>query len=149
MSLIDTHAHIYSSKFDADRDLVVEDVINAGVTKVFMPNVDVDSIDRMLDCESRNPGLCLPMMGLHPCEVGDDFEEQLRLMEGWLERRPFAGIGEIGTDLYWDKTNLQRQIQALDIQVSWAKSLGLPIVLHCRESMDITIDAISQAQDGT
>lgn len=148
MSLIDTHAHIYSSKFDADRDLVVEDVINAGVTKVFMPNVDVDSIDRMLDCESRYPGLCLPMMGLHPCEVGDDFEEQLRLMEGWLERRPFAGIGEIGTDLYWDKTNLQRQIQALDIQVSWAKSLGLPIVLHCRESMDITIDAISQAQDG-
>jgi len=148
MSLIDTHAHIYSSKFDADRDLVVEDVINAGVTKIFMPNVDVDSIDRMLDCESRYPGLCLPMMGLHPCEVGDDFEEQLRHMEGWLARRPFASIGEIGTDLYWDKTNLQRQIQALDIQISWAKSLDLPIVLHCRESIDITIDTISKAQDG-
>ena len=102
MQLIDTHAHIYSSKFDADRDQVIDEIRAAGVSTIFMPNVDVHSIDRMLDCETRYGELCVPMMGLHPCEVGDDFENQLQVMENWLNARSFAAVGEIGTDLYWD-----------------------------------------------
>jgi TatD DNase family protein len=148
MNLIDTHAHIYSSKFDSDRDQVIEEIRAAGITKIFMPNVDVHTIDAMLDCESRYGDLCVPMMGLHPCDVGDDFEAQLQVMESWLERRSFAAIGEIGTDLYWDKTSLDRQLTALEIQVGWAKARNLPIVLHCRESIDLTIDFIEKVQDG-
>jgi TatD DNase family protein len=148
MQLIDTHAHIYSSKFDSDRDQVIEEIRAAGISKVFMPNVDVHTIEAMLDCESRYGDLCVPMMGLHPCDVGDDFEDQLQVMENWLNKRSFAAVGEIGTDLYWDKTNLDRQLAALEIQVGWAKERELPIVLHCRESVDLTIDFIEKMHDG-
>lgn len=148
MKLIDTHAHIYSTKFDADRDQIIEEIKAAGVSRIYMPNVDVDTIDRMLDCESRYGDLCIPMMGLHPCDVKEDFEVQLRVMEGWLNRRQFAAIGEIGTDLYWDKTTFDLQKEALEIQVEWAKQRQLPIVLHCRESIDQTIELIEKWHDG-
>jgi TatD DNase family protein len=149
MNLIDTHAHIYSAKFDSDRDQMIDEIRLAGVSRIYMPNVDVETIDRMLDCESRYGELCIPMMGLHPCDVKEDFEQQLSVMEGWLHRRPFAAIGEIGTDLYWDKSTFEIQIEALKIQIGWAKSFHLPIVLHCRESIDETIDIIAAAQDGS
>ena len=148
MRLIDTHAHIYSSKFDSDRDEVIAEIRAAGITKVFMPNVDVETIDAMLDCEQRYGDLCVPMMGLHPCDVGEDFEVQLQEMENWLSRRPFAAVGEIGTDLYWDKTHLDRQLAALEVQIGWAKKYDLPIVLHCRESIDLTIDFIEKIHNG-
>ena len=148
MNLIDTHAHIYSTKFDSDRDQVIEEIRLAGITRIYMPNVDVETIDRMLSCESRYGNLCIPMMGLHPCDVKGDFEQQLEVMEGWLRRRQFAAIGEIGTDLYWDKTSFDIQKVALEIQVGWAKEYGLPIVLHCRESIDPTIELIEKAHDG-
>lgn len=148
MKLIDTHAHIYSTKFDADRDKIIEEIKAAGVSRIYMPNVDVGTIDRMLDCESRYGDLCIPMMGLHPCDVKEDFEAQLRVMEGWLNRRQFAAIGEIGTDLYWDKTTFDIQKEALEIQVEWAKQRQLPIVLHCRESIDQTIELIEKWHDG-
>ncbi len=149
MNLIDTHAHIYSAKFDSDRDQVIEEIRAAGISRIYMPNVEVDTIDRMLECESRYGDLCIPMMGLHPCDVKEGFEEQLRVMEGWLNRRPFAAVGEIGTDLYWDKSTFDIQKEALDIQVGWAKEKALPIVLHCRESIDQTIELIEKAQNGT
>lgn len=149
MNLIDTHAHIYSAKFDADRDQIIAEIIAAGIERVFMPNVDVETIDQMLDCESRYGDLCVPMMGLHPCDVKDDFEQQLYVMEGWLDKRSFAAVGEIGTDLYWDKSSFERQKVALNIQLGWAKEKNLPIVLHCRESIDETIDIIEKAQDGS
>lgn len=148
MNLIDTHAHIYSTKFDSDRDQVIEEIRAAGVSRIYMPNVDVETIDRMLDCESRYGDLCVPMMGLHPCDVKEDFEKQLQVMESWLSKREFAAIGEIGTDLYWDKTTFEIQKEALRIQVSWAIEKELPIVLHCRESIDQTIDLIEKAHDG-
>lgn len=148
MNLIDTHAHIYSTKFDSDRDQVIEEIRAAGVSRIYMPNVDVETIDRMLDCESRYGDLCVPMMGLHPCDVKEDFEQQLQVMEEWLNKRQFAAIGEIGTDLYWDKTTFEIQKEALRIQVSWAIEKKLPIVLHCRESIDQTIDLIEKAHDG-
>lgn len=148
MNLIETHAHIYSKKFDSDRDQVIEDIRNAGVERVYMPNVDVETIDAMLECEQKYPDLCIPMMGLHPCDVKEDFHEQLKVMEDWLNKRPFAAVGEIGLDLYWDKTFFEQQKEALRIQISWAKKMELPVVLHCRESMDETIEIIKEEQDG-
>lgn len=149
MNLIDTHAHIYSTKFDTDRDQVIAEIRAAGVERIYMPNVAVDTIDRMLDCEQRYGDLCVPMMGLHPCDVKEDFREQLAVMEGWLNKRQFAAIGEIGTDLYWDKSTFGIQKEALEIQINWAKNLELPIVLHCRESIDATIGIIEKAQNGS
>ena len=149
MNLIDTHAHIYSTKFDADRDQVIQEIRAAGVERIYMPNVDVETIDRMLECESRYGDLCIPMMGLHPCDVKADYQQQLYVMEDWLSKRSFAAIGEIGTDLYWDKTTFEIQKEALNIQIAWAKIHALPIVLHCRESIDETIEIIEKAQDGT
>lgn len=149
MNLIDTHAHIYSTKFDSDRDQVIDEIREAGVERIYMPNVDVDTIERMLECESRYGDLCVPMMGLHPCDVKEDFEKQLYVMEDWLNKRSFAAVGEIGTDLYWDKTSFKIQKEALNIQIGWAKEKSLPIVLHCRESIDETIEIIEKAQDGT
>lgn len=149
MNLIDTHAHIYSTKFDSDRDQVIEEIRAAGIERIYMPNVDVETIDRMLDCEERFGDLCIPMMGLHPCDVKEDFREQLAVMEGWLGKRQFAAIGEIGTDLYWDKSTFGIQKEALEIQIDWAKNLDLPIVLHCRDSIDETIEIVEKAQNGS
>jgi TatD DNase family protein len=147
MNLIDTHAHIYSTKFDSDRDQVIAEIRAAGIERIYMPNVDVETIDRMLDCEERYGDLCIPMMGLHPCDVKEDFREQLALMEGWLVKRQFAAIGEIGTDLYWDKSTFGIQKEALEIQIDWAKNLDLPIVLHCRDSIDETIEIVEKAHN--
>lgn len=147
MKYIDTHAHIYSSQFDAERDEVVQRTADNGVQKIYMPNIDTDSIDAMLEAEQRYPGFCVPMMGLHPCDVDKDFEKQLYIMEAWLNRRPFAAVGEIGLDLYWDKTYLEHQKEALRIQIDWAKTKNLPIVLHCRESIDQTIEIVKSQLD--
>lgn len=149
MNLIETHAHIYSSKFDSDRDEVMDQIREAGIERVYMPNVDVETIDAMLACEEKYPDLCIPMMGLHPCDVKEDFQTQLYVMEEWLEKRPFAAVGEIGLDLYWDKSFFEQQKEALKIQVDWAKKKKLPVVIHCRESMDETIELIRQEQDGS
>ncbi len=147
MQFIDTHAHIYSKKYDSDRDEVIERSKANGIERIYMPNVDVDSIDAMLEAEQRYPEMCIPMMGLHPCDVDKDFEKQLYVMEDWLSKRPFVAIGEIGTDLYWDKGSFDIQREALKIQVEWAKQKQLPIVLHCRESIDETIAIIGEMND--
>jgi TatD DNase family protein len=148
MNLIDTHAHIYSSKFDSDRDEVIQEIQDSGVERIYMPNVDVETIEAMLACETKYPGLCIPMMGLHPCDVKEDFRNQLSIMKGWLDKRPFAAVGEIGLDLYWDKTFFEQQKEALKIQIEWAKEKQLPIVLHCRESMDETIAIVKENHNG-
>lgn len=148
MNYIETHAHIYSSKFDSDRDQVIQDIREAGIERVYMPNVDVETISAMLDCEEKYPGLCIPMMGLHPCDVKEDFHEQLAIMEDWLNTRQFAAVGEIGLDLYWDRTFFEQQKGALRIQINWAKERDLPIVLHCRDSMDETIAIVKEEHDG-
>ncbi|RAI90136.1 TatD family hydrolase [Algoriphagus yeomjeoni] len=148
MNYIETHAHIYSSKFDSDRDQVIQDIREAGVERVYMPNVDVETIAAMLDCEEKYPGLCIPMMGLHPCDVKEDFRDQLVIMEDWLNRRQFAAVGEIGLDLYWDKTFFEQQKEALRIQINWAKERDLPIVLHCRDSIDETIAIVQEEHNG-
>ena len=141
---IDSHAHIYSKEFDADRQFILELCMEKGVNKIFMPNVDHESIDKMLEVEEKNPGHCIPMMGLHPCNVKKHFEKDLYEVEDWLKRRKFAAIGEMGTDLYWDKTFFPRQQEAFKIQVGFAKKYHLPIVVHCRNSFRETMDLLKE-----
>ncbi|HNT51594.1 MAG TPA: TatD family hydrolase [Cyclobacteriaceae bacterium] len=136
---IDTHAHIYVKEFDADRADVLARCTELQVEKIYMPNIDHASIDLMLEVEAKYPQQCLPMMGLHPCSVKKDFEKELYLVENWLTKRRFAALGEMGTDLYWDKTFWEQQQEAFKIQTGWAKKYQLPLVIHCRESIDETI----------
>ena len=114
-----------------------------------MPNIDHASMDAMLEVEERHPNHCLPMMGLHPCYVKKDFEKELYMVETWLSKRNFLAVGEIGTDLYWDKTFWEQQCEAFRIQVSWAKQYQLPIVIHCRESLDQTLELLEPLVDET
>lgn len=136
---IDTHAHIYVKEFDANRADVLARCTELQVEKIYMPNIDHASIDLMLEVEAKYPQQCLPMMGLHPCSVKKDFEKELYLVENWLTKRRFAALGEMGTDLYWDKTFWEQQQEAFKIQTGWAKKYQLPLVIHCRESIDETI----------
>jgi len=144
----DSHAHIYLKDFDQDRDEVLTRSKEAGVHKIYMPNIDHTSIDSMLEVEAAYAGECVAMMGLHPCSVKKGFEKELYQVESWLSRRSFAAIGEMGTDLYWDKTYWEEQKEAFRIQVGWAKQYNLPIVIHCRESIDETIALVEESQDG-
>lgn len=149
MNWIDTHAHIYLADFDGDRNEVMARCEENDVSRIFMPNVDHTSIDAMLELESRSEGKCIAMMGLHPCYVKKDFERELYLVEDWLSKRKFAAVGEIGTDRYWDTTFWEQQKEAFSVQVGWAKRYKLPVVIHCRESMDETISMVEELQDGT
>ena len=144
MQFVDSHAHVYSGKFKADIVDVVNRAIDVGVNKIFMPNIDHTTIDDMLELEEKFPEVCIPMMGLHPCSVKKDFEKELYLVEEWLSKRTFVAVGEMGTDLYWDKTYWEEQKEAFKIQCEWAKQYGLPIVIHCRETIPQTIDLVEE-----
>lgn len=145
----DTHAHIYLEEFDADRADMLARAQQAGVEKIYLPNIDSTSIDRMLELEEKTKGTCYAMMGLHPCSVKRDFEKELYIVESWLAKRSFVAIGEMGTDLYWDKTFWEQQQEAFRIQANWAKQYNVPIVIHSRESLDQTIKLVEELQDGT
>lgn len=149
MKLIDSHAHIYSEEFKEDQREAVERALNEGVEKIYMPNIDHTSIDAMLEAEAQFPEQCIPMMGLHPAYVNKDFGKELYLVEEWLDKRKFAAVGECGIDLYWDKTFLSQQQEALKVQVELAKKHQLPIVLHTRDAFDETYEIIANAQDGS
>ncbi|SMD32157.1 TatD DNase family protein [Reichenbachiella faecimaris] len=139
MQLVETHAHIYSDKFKDDVDEMIQRSREQGVEKIYMPNIDSESIDAMLELEYRYPGYCIPMMGLHPCSVDKNFEKELYIVEDWLNKREFVAVGEMGTDLYWDKSFYEQQKEAFKIQSKWAIQQDRPIVIHCRESIDETI----------
>jgi TatD DNase family protein len=149
MHITDSHAHLYSEQFKPDREEALHRAIAAGVTTIVMPNIDHSSIDAMLELEVEAPEICFAMMGLHPCSVGRNFEKQLYEVEEWLSKRPFAAIGEAGLDLYWDKTLLAEQQEALRIQLRLAKEYDLPIVLHTRDAFSETLELVKEAQDGT
>lgn len=144
----DTHAHIYSKDFDEDRKEMLRQCDDLDIKRIYMPNVDHTSIDDMLELEHLHPQQCFAMMGLHPCSVKKDFESELYRVEEWLAKRKFAAVGEMGTDLYWDKTFWGQQQEAFKIQVGWAKKYQLPIVIHCRESIDETISLLAPLLDG-
>lgn len=149
MRLVDTHAHIYLPEFDEDRDLMLERADKQGVTKILMPAIDQGSHQQLLDLERSHPRQCIAMMGLHPCSVKPEtMVEELKIVETYLHSRPFVAVGEIGIDLYWDKTNLSEQRQAFEKQIGWALELDLPIVIHSREATDECIEVVSRYQNG-
>jgi len=147
-ALVDTHAHMYLSKFQDDLDEVLSRAKETGIEKIYMPNIDSNTIDSMLQLENDYPDFCVPMIGVHPCYIKDDFEQELSVARSWLEKRDFCALGEIGIDLYWDKTYKSEQISAFELQIEWAKEMDKPIVIHCRESMDLTIEVVHKLQDG-
>lgn len=134
MELIDTHTHLYLPEFDNDRDEVVNLAAGNGILKLLMPNIDVHTVDLMLLTAQRYHGVCLPMMGLHPTSVKDDFSIQLDRLEGIFPEYNYIGIGEIGIDLYWDKSHLKEQLLAMKRQVAFAVEKRLPVAVHTRES---------------
>lgn len=139
MKLIDSHAHIYASEFKEDIGDVIERARQAGLVKIYMPNIDHDSIDDMMNLADKYKDFCIPMMGLHPCYVKRGFEKGLYEVEQYLNTGMFCAVGEIGTDLYWDKTLFEEQKEAFKIQCELALKHKLPVAIHCRESIDETI----------
>jgi TatD DNase family protein len=131
---IDTHAHLYLPDFDADRDRVVESALHRGVKKIFLPNIDSTSIGPMNDLACRFPGVCYPMMGLHPTSVGEQYRDELDRVEYELAHGQYYGIGEIGIDLYWDKTHIRQQSDAFARQLDLSIRYKLPVIIHARES---------------
>lgn len=146
MELIDTHAHVYADSFSPDREEMLQRAAQCGIKAIYLPNIDVSSIEPMLELEKARPDFCFAMMGLHPCSVGEDFREALAIIRQWLERRPFCAIGEIGIDLYWDKSLRSQQEEAFIEQMRWALEFNLPIVIHARESLDVILDLMSPIQ---
>lgn len=148
MNLIDTHAHLYLEEFGPDIDDVIKRGDEAGVERFFLPAIDSSEHARMLALEAAYPGKCLAMMGLHPCYVKENMEEELALVESWLAKRPFAAVGEIGLDFYWDRTFEAQQYEAFRRQIALAGKYGLPIVIHSRNSTQECIELVKEAQDG-
>jgi TatD DNase family protein len=133
---IDTHTHQYSEELQTDITAAMERCVSKNVRYCLMPNIDKDSIAPMLSLEKAYPLVCKSMMGLHPCYVKTDFEAQLDLVYQHLQQRDFIAIGEIGLDLYWDKTFFEAQKKALQIQLEWAVTMNLPVSIHCRNAHD-------------
>jgi TatD DNase family protein len=134
MQFIDTHTHFYLPDFDTDRDVAVNRAVSSGVIKMLMPNIDLQSVDLMLSAETSYPDICFPMMGLHPTSVREDYLSQLDKIENLLTKHKFIAIGEIGIDLYWDKTFLKEQLAAFRRQIAFAIDKELPVAIHSRDS---------------
>jgi len=147
MQLIDTHTHIYLPEFDADRDETVKRAVSSGVVKMLMPNIDLLSVDRMLAAEMRYPGICYSMIGLHPTSVKEDYLFQLGKLEDLFSNHRFIAIGEIGIDLYWDKTFIKEQLAALRRQMAFALEHNLPVVIHARDSFPEVFSALDEFRD--
>ena len=144
MQFIDTHTHLYLPEFDADRDQVIERAVNKGVEKMLLPNIDIHSIDAMMSSVERYKGKCFPMIGLHPTSVKDDYAEQIENMEKLFPFHKFIAVGEIGIDLYWDKTFIKEQIAAFKRQICFAATNNLPVVIHVRESFPEVFSALEE-----
>lgn len=137
MRLIDTHSHIFLEEFSEDLPQVIERARAVGITHIFMPNIDSTTIDAMLSVCNTYKGYCFPMIGLHPTSVNADYERELEFVARELESsREYVAIGEVGMDLYWDKTFLKEQQTVLDRQINWALEYELPVVIHCRDAFD-------------
>ncbi|MFT6946471.1 MAG: TatD DNase family protein [Vicingaceae bacterium] len=147
MHLIDTHTHLYSEKFNEDREERIQDAIDAGVKQFFMPNIDATSIEGMNSLVQRFPKNCFAMMGLHPCSVNENVEQELQLVEQELKTNKYIAVGEIGMDLYWDKSFQVEQEMAFRKQIEWAKELNLPIDIHCREAFDEILTIMDDLND--
>ncbi len=141
--MIDTHSHIYDEAFDDDRHRVIDRAKAAGVEHIVLPNVDAASLPRMLALEAAYPGYCHAAIGLHPTGVDENFHKELDIVKSELARRPYIAVGEIGIDLYWDKTHYKEQVEAFRLQVEWAIERSLPVIIHTRNSFRETMEAFA------
>ena len=144
MILTDTHCHLYSEEFAVDIEEVIKNAAIEGVQQFYLPGIDSTAIESMLALEKKFPGKCIAMIGLHPCYVKDNYNEELEIVRDWLIQREFAAIGEIGLDFYWDKTFLIQQYQAFRTQIEWAIEYKRPIVIHTRNAMQETINLVKE-----
>ena len=144
MTITDTHTHLYSEEFDIDRNEMMQRAMNNGVTRFFIPAIDSNYIQKMYALESDYPENIFLMMGLHPTYVKDNYLDELQIVEQELANRKFYAIGEIGIDLYWDKTHLKEQQSAFRRQIQLAKKYKLPIVIHCREAFDEIFEILEE-----
>ncbi len=149
MIITDTHTHLYSEQFNEDREEMVQRAINAGVTRFFVPAIDSSYLNAMLNLEKAFPNNTFLMMGLHPTHVKENVEEELTFVKKWLDKRTFYAVGEIGIDLYWDKTFLKQQQLAFKTQIKWAKEKKLPIVIHCRDAFNEIFEILEEVKDDT
>jgi TatD DNase family protein len=146
--LVDTHCHLYAEEFHGERLEVLRRAREAGVSRIYLPNIDVSSMDAMIELEKDHPDICVAMMGLHPCYVKEDVEEQLEVVRDWLNVRRFAAVGEIGLDFYWDLSFREQQYEAFRRQLKWAVDKDLPVAIHSRESLRECIDEVKSAGNG-
>jgi TatD DNase family protein len=145
MNFIDTHTHLFASEFDNDIDIVVQNAIDNGVSKMLLPNIDSTTTNNMLQLCNKYPQNCFPMIGLHPCSVKkDNIEKEILHVEEMLTKNNFIAIGEIGLDLYWDKSTLSYQKVAFESQIKLAKKYQLPIVIHVRDSFNEAIEIVER-----
>lgn len=142
--IIDTHSHIYLPDFDDDRDEIIQRAKNNNIKKIFLPNIDSSSIEMLYNTEKLYPGMCIAMMGLHPCSVKENYLKELDIVESELSKRSFSAIGEIGLDYYWDKTFINEQKEAFIRQMNLAKNFDIPIVMHSRDSTEDVISLVRQ-----
>ena len=145
---IDTHTHLYDEQLMAEEDAMIQRALDAGVHKMYMPNCDSSTIEAMMHLARKFPENCLPMMGLHPTYVKDNYNEELAIVEEWLAKEKFYAVGEIGIDKYWDLTYLPQQIEVFEKQIDLALQYDLPIVIHSREATQDCIDVVQKKQNG-
>ena len=146
---INTHSHLYDEAFDDDREAVLQNALNNGIGMIIMPNDSLDTVEPMMRFYESHHDTTRVMMGLHPENVKEDYKKQLNVIEQHLENPCFVGVGEIGLDYYWDDTFKEQQVDALIVQLRWAKKLGKPVSLHVRKAFDDIFKVIDEEQDGT
>ncbi len=147
MILTDTHTHLYYETDPEKLSDLMQRSLDNKVCRLFLPNVDSESIPLVFGLSERYPNHCFPMLGLHPCDVKANYKEELDSISKEIAQRKVYAIGEIGIDLYWDKSTLSIQQEAFRIQIDWAKNLGLPIVIHCREAFDEILEILNELKD--
>ncbi|MCF6223361.1 MAG: TatD family hydrolase [Flavobacteriaceae bacterium] len=147
MIITDTHTHLYSEQFNADRDEVMQRAFNNKVSRFFIPAIDSSYYESMFALEKQYPNNVFLMTGLHPTSVKENYKEELELVKNLIQERKFYAIGEIGIDLYWDKSFLQQQQDAFKTQINWAKENKLPIAIHCRDAFDEIFEILEAEKD--
>lgn len=144
MKIIDTHSHIYAEDFDLDIDQTIQRAKDKGISQILLPNIDQDSIQRLHCLCDAYPNYCFPMMGLHPTSVGADWQQTLERLKPLFSQREYIAVGEIGIDLYWDKTFIEEQKEAFAEQLKWAKELSLPVAIHTREAHKEVVECLQK-----
>ena len=146
MEFIDTHSHFYVQDFDKDRDEIIKESLAEGVSRILLPNIDLDSMQTLLNVCETYPQTCYPMLGLHPCDVKENYKEVLQKIFDYFPHHKFIGVGEVGIDLYWDTAFINEQKEAFRFQIQFALKHNLPLIIHKRQSYNETMDVLNEFQ---